>query len=213
MISANPSTSKTQKNLMAKGLNTKAVILDAALDLAGKEGLEGITIGTLADIVDMSKSGLFAHFGSREGLQVEVAREYYRRFEKTVFLPALSKPKGLPRLRHMINTWLEISISDKSSGCFFISGAIEFDDRPGEVRNELVRSVEDWRQAILRAIRESVQMGHLKKSTDAQALLFQIYSFVLGVHHDSRFLQNPKSIGLAKRLIKKIISDCQIPIK
>ena len=86
-----------------KGLVTKSLILGAALDIASKSGLEGITIGTLADTVSMSKSGVFAHFGSREELQVEVVKEYRQRFEDLVFRPALAKPKGLPRLLHMIS--------------------------------------------------------------------------------------------------------------
>ena len=192
-----------------KGLVTKALILSAALDIASKSGLEGITIGTLAETVSMSKSGVFAHFGSREDLQVEVVREYRQRFKELVFLPALSKSKGLPRLLHMLNAWLKMSTGADTSSCFFIAGAAEFDDRPGIVRDELKQSVEDWRAALLRAINESVASGHLKKTVDANALLFHVYSIVLGVHHDARFLQNTKSLALAKKLIKQIISDHQ----
>jgi len=188
-----------------KGLATKALILKAALEIASKAGLEGLTIGNIAETVKMSKSGVFAHFGSREELQVEVVRAYYRGFEELVFIPALSKPKGLPRLNQMISSWLQMSIGGDTSSCFFISGAAEYDDRPGIVRDELVRSVEDWRAAILRAIKESVVAGHLKKSVNADALLFQLYSIVLGVHHDSRFLGNPKSLAISKKLIKEIL--------
>ena len=193
-----------------KGSATKLLILNAALEIASKSGLEGITIGHLAENVGMSKSGVFAHFGSREELQIEVIRKYYQYFSELVFLPALNKPKGLPRLRHMIDAWLKISVGKNTSSCFFIAGAAEFDDRPGIVRDELVKSVEDWRSALLRAIKEAIAAGHLKKSVAPQEMLFHLYSIVLGVHHDSRFLQNPKSLALANKLIKDIFLSMQV---
>ena len=190
-----------------KGSATKLLILDAALEIASKSGLEGITIGHLAENVGMSKSGVFAHFGSREELQIEVIKKYYQYFSELVFLPALNKPKGLPRLRHMIDAWLKISVGKNTSSCFFIAGAAEFDDRPGIVRDELVKSVEDWRSALLRAIKEAIAAGHLKKSVTPQEMLFHLYSIVLGAHHDSRFLENPKSLALANKLIKDIFAS------
>jgi len=193
-----------------KGSVTKSVILQAALEIAIKSGLEGITIGHLAESVGMSKSGVFAHFGSREDLQIEVIRKYYEYFSEFVFAPALAKPKGLPRLRHMIDAWLKMSVGKDTSSCFFIAGAAEFDDRPGIVRDELVQSVEDWRSALLRAIKESVAAGHLKESVIPQEMLFQLYSIVLGAHHDSRFLQNPKSLTLANKLIKNVFLAHQV---
>lgn len=200
-------TRSTQTSSMSepkKGSVTKSMILQAALEIASNSGLEGITIGHLAESVGMSKSGVFAHFGSREELQIEVIRKYYEYFSEIVFVPALTKEKGLPRLRHMIDSWLKMSVGEDTSSCFFIAGAAEFDDRPGIVRDELIRSVEDWRSALLRAIKESIATGHLKKSVAPQEMLFQLYSIVLGAHHDSRFLQNPKSLALAKKLIKNV---------
>jgi len=190
-----------------KGAQTKNSIIEAALTIASKSGLEGLTIGNIAEAVKMSKSGVFAHFGSREELQVAVVREYYQRFQDLIFSPALLKPKGLPRLNYMIQSWIKMSIGDDSSSCFFIAGAVEFDDQPGIVRDELVRSVEDWRSAIRRAIKESIAAGHLKKSVNVDTLLFQLYSIALGVHHDSRFLDNPKCLTNANKLIKDILSS------
>lgn len=203
MLDTRPSQASSSPE-SKKGSATKSMILQVALDIASKSGLEGITIGHLADSVGMSKSGVFAHFGSREELQIEVIRKYYEYFSEIVFTPALAKPKGLPRLRHMIDAWLKISVGKNTSSCFFIAGAAEFDDRPGIVRDELVRSVEDWRSALLRAIKESVAAGHLKKTVVPQEMLFHIYSIVLGAHHDSRFLENPKSLAMANKLIKNI---------
>ena len=190
-----------------KGSATKTLILEAALAIASRSGLEGLTIGNLAEVVKMSKSGVFAHFGSREELQVEVVRSYHQKFQEVVFAPALLKPKGLPRLNQMIGSWLKMSSGGDTSRCFFISGAAEFDDCPGIVRDELLRSVEIWRAALLRAIKEAITEGHLKKSVNVEALLFQLYSIALGVHHDSRFLDNPKCLANANKLIKEILSS------
>ena len=128
---------------MRKGEQTRIAILDAALEMASRDGLEGLTIGSLAERMQMSKSGVFAHFGSREDLQVEVVREYHRRFERDVFFPSLSFDRGLPRLREMVFRWMEKRIQEEvSKGCIFISGAIEYDDRAeSPVREQLVASV------------------------------------------------------------------------
>ena len=207
MVQARVNFESTESAIPKKGLVTKSLILDAALEIASKSGLEGLTIGALADKVNMSKSGVFAHFGSREELQIEVVRAYHQSFQELIFYPALSKPKGLPRLNHMIGSWLKMSVGENTSSCFFIAGAAEFDDRPGIVRDELISSVQQWRSALLRAIEESIDVGHLRTKTDANALLFQIYSIVLGAHHDSRFLDNPKGLSMANKLIKQILSD------
>lgn len=207
MVQARVNSEAFSGDSLKKGSVTKSLILDAALEISSTAGLEGLTIGVLADKVGMSKSGVFAHFGSREELQVEVVRAYHQSFQELVFVPALLKPKGLARLNYMISAWLKMSVSEDTSSCFFISGAAEFDDRRGIVRDELVNSVQQWRAALLRAIKESIAVGHLQKKTDAQALLFQIYSIVLGAHHDSRFLDNPKGLSIANKLIKEILTS------
>ena len=192
---------------LSKGALTKAVIVDQALKIASHQGLEGLTVGLLAEALAMSKSGVFAHFGSREELQLAVVREYYRRFEAQVFQPALQEPKGLARLQKMINLWVQTSIQELSAGCIFISGAVEFDDRPGPVRDELVRSVQTWRAALRRAIEQAVEVGDLKKDCTPEAMLFQIYSYVQGLHHDARFLQISRSVDIATQSIQQTIDQ------
>ena len=135
-----------------KGQQTKAAIVDAALGLATQIGLEGLSIGALAEVTQMSKSGVFAHFGSREELQISVIREYHQRFEQEVFYPAMSEPRGLPRLRAMFANWMQRTSVELDSGCIYISGAVEFDDRPGPVRDALAWSVQTWHTAMKRAI-------------------------------------------------------------
>jgi AcrR family transcriptional regulator len=191
----------------SKGALTKAVIVDQALKIASHQGLEGLTVGLLAEALAMSKSGVFAHFGSREELQLAVVREYYRRFEAQVFQPALQEPQGLARLQKMINLWMQTSIQELSAGCIFISGAVEFDDRPGPVRDELVRSVQTWRAALKRAIEQAVEVGDLKKDCAPEAMLFQIYSYVQGLHHDARFLQISRSVDIAAQSIQQTIDQ------
>ena len=201
-------TSPTQESsAQTKGALTRAAILDVSLALAASKGLEGLTIGTIAERMRMSKSGIFAHFGSREELQVEVVREYIRRFESSIFQPALREPRGLPRLQRMLDLWMQSRIRELNSGCMFIAGAVEFDDFPGAVRDELANSVQIWRAALSRAIEQALEVGDLKKQCKPDLMLFQIYSFVLGLHHDVRFLKQPASIKLAQQSIQKVIDE------
>jgi AcrR family transcriptional regulator len=180
-----------------KGQQTKAAILDAALALAGQVGLEGLSIGALAEVAGMSKSGVFAHFGSREELQISVVREYHRRFEDEVFFPAMKAPRGLPRLRQLFANWILRTSVEIDSGCIYISGAVEFDDRPGPVRDALVESVRIWHAAVHRAIAGAKQAGHLKAQTDEDQLLMEIHGLILALHYEARFLRNPGCIPRA----------------
>src|SRR5512139_1923913 len=140
---------------MHKGQQTKLVIIDAALGLAAQIGLEGLSIGVLAEVTGMSKSGVFAHFGSREELQISVIREYFSRFEQEIFYPAMQVPRGLPRLKALFGNWMKRVTVEIQSGCIFISGAVEFDDRPGPVRDALASSVKTWLAAVHRAIAQA----------------------------------------------------------
>lgn len=195
---------------MRKGEQTRAAILDAALDLASRDGLEGLTIGNLAERMQMSKSGVFAHFGSREDLQVEVVREYQRRFENEVFFPSLREPRGLPRLRAMLKRWTEKRIQEVTTGCIYISGAVEYDDRPDSpVRAQLVFTVSAWRAALLRAISQAMQEKHLRPDTDPNLMLFELYSFTLGLHHDARFLHMAEAASLTWAALEKTIVSYQ----
>jgi AcrR family transcriptional regulator len=195
---------------MRKGEQTRAAILDAALDLAGRDGLEGLTIGLLAERMQMSKSGVFAHFGSREDLQAEVVREYHRRFEEEVFFPSLREPRGLPRLRAMLSRWFEKRIHEVTTGCIYISGAVEYDDRAdSQVREQLVASVTMWRAALLRAISQAIEEGHLRRDTDPLLMLFELYSVTLGLHHDGRFLHLPEAVDHAWAALDKLIVSYQ----
>ena len=191
---------------LLKGQQTKATIVDAALSLAAHIGLEGLSIGALADVAHMSKSGVFAHFGSREELQMSVVREYHARFEAEVFEPAMKAARGLPRLRAMFNNWMQRTSIEIDSGCIYISGAVEFDDRPGPVRDALSSSVRTWLAAMRRAVEQSKAEGHLSGNADEDQLLFEIHSLILGLHYEARFLKAAGSIARALRGFDNILA-------
>ncbi|MEJ7928418.1 TetR/AcrR family transcriptional regulator [Ramlibacter sp. AN1015] len=194
------STASAPKSQRAqhKGQATRAAILDAALGVAAHVGLEGLSIGALAEVAGMSKSGVFAHFGSREELQISVVREYHERFEAEVFRPALRAARGLPRLRALFSNWMKRSAVEIDAGCIYISGAVEFDDRPGPVRDALVESVNTWLDAIRRAITAARQEGHLRADTDVDQMLFEIHGLILALHYEARLLHQPGSVARAE---------------
>ncbi len=189
-----------------KGELTRAAIVDAALELAARDGLEGLTIGALAARMAMSKSGVFAHFGSREDLQVAVLKRYERCFVDDVLLPALGAPRGLPRLRAIFERWLARTAAEAERGCVWISAATEYDDRSGPVRDELVAMIRSWQRECTRAIEQAVAAGHLSSDVDPQDLLFAIYGIVLVVHHDARLLNSPDAVARARRAFDRVIS-------
>lgn len=199
----------TSTKFMRKGEMTRAAILDVALELASRDGLEGLTIGLLADKMNMSKSGVFAHFGSREDLQLEVLKLYHRRFEQEVFYPSIKEPRGLPRLRAMFAHWVSRVTVEIASGCIYISGAVEYDDRPGPIREALVAMVGAWQQALLRAAQQAIDSGHLKADTNAEQLVYEMYGLILAVHHDARFLRIPGTVERASVGFNRLIENYQ----
>ena len=203
-------TDSTPK-LMRKGELTRAAILDVALDLASRDGLEGLTIGLLADKMNMSKSGVFAHFGSREDLQIEVVKLYHHHFEQEVFYPSMKEPRGLPRLQAMFARWVKRVSVEIASGCIYISGAVEYDDRPGAIREELAGMVRAWKNALRRCVVQTIEMGHLSAETDPDQLVFEMYGLILALHHDARFLKLPGSVNRAEAGFERLIKSYTNP--
>ena len=185
--------------------------MDAALGLATQIGLDGLSIGALAEVMQMSKSGVFAHFGSREELQISVIREYHTRFEDEVFYPALLAPRGLPRLRALFGNWMKRTSVELDSGCIYISGAVEFDDRPGPVRDALASSVSTWLAALRRAVEMAVAEGHLRTDTDAAQVAFEVHALILALHYEVRFLRTPGSLQRAVRAFESIVERQSAP--
>jgi AcrR family transcriptional regulator len=189
-----------------KGEQTRAAILEAALELAARQGLEGLTIGTLAERMQMSKSGVFAHFGSREDLQISVLKEYERRFVDEVLVPSLRERRGLARLEAIFARWLELTTIEAARGCLWISGAAEYDDRPGAVRDELVAMVRSWHRELARALQQAVDSGELEPDTDISEMIFDLYGIILVLHHDARLLGNERAPERARRALERIIA-------
>ncbi len=196
---------------LQKGQQTKAVIVEAALGLATHIGLEGLSIGALADVTGMSKSGVFAHFGSREELQISVIREYHVRFEQEVFYPAMNAPRGVARLRAMFDHWMQRTSIEIDSGCIYISGAVEFDDRAGPVRDALASSVLTWLAAMKRAIEQAKELGQLRADVSPDQMLFEIHGLILALHYEARFLQTPGSIDRANAGFDNILARYGVP--
>ncbi len=200
----------TSTERKTKGEQTRAVIVEAALSLAAREGLEGLTRGSIAARTGMSKSGVFAHFGSREELQIATLREYHRRFEAQVFLPALKQPRGLRRLQTLFTLWVaHVSEVEIPQDCSYMSGAVDYDDRPGAVREELVSTIALWRAALHRAVTQAIQEKHLHFSTDPDQLVFEMYGIMLALHHDARLMRTEECVHRATRAFNRLIHDCQ----
>ena len=200
-----PDAGAPQRPLL-KGRQTRATILDAALALASHMGLEGLSIGALAEVTQMSKSGVFAHFGSREELQISVVRQYHEKFSEEVFEPAMAVQRGLPRLRALFDHWFKRVSIEIDAGCIYISGAVEFDDRPGPVRDALLSMVQTWQNALERAIRMAIAEGHLRADTDPQQMLFEVHGLILALHHDARFLRRPGADARARAGFENVLS-------
>jgi AcrR family transcriptional regulator len=176
-------------SVQSKGERTRAAILDQALRLVSKAGLDGLTIGTLADATGMSKSGLFAHFGSRDELLLAVLAHGQAQFGEVVFQSAMAKPRGLPRLRAMFVNWLNWTESaELPGGCPMIGGASEFDDKPGPVRDMLAGGQRTWIETLKRAVRQAVDERQLVADTDPEQIAFEMFGIALVVHHHRRLL-------------------------
>ena len=167
-----------------KRVTTRETILDHAYALARLEGLEGLSIGTLATDVGMSKSGVFAHFGSREELQLAVLDTGRQRFVNQVLQPALHQPRGLPRLRAIVANWFEWG-REHQNGCVLLSATSEYDGRDGALHDGVVQQQAGWRSELQKTITQAVELGHLRADTDADQLAFEIYALMLGLHHDA----------------------------
>ena len=164
-----------------KGAATRDTIIDRAYEIARLSGVEGLTIGPLAQAVGMSKSGVFAHFGSREDLQLAVLQVAAERFGEAVLAPALAQPRGLPRLRAIMRHWFDWGSCNEGS-CVLIASVSEFDDRPGPLRDEVLRNERRWQEVLQRATALAIECGHLRDG-DTTQYAFELYAIPLAVHH------------------------------
>lgn len=191
---------------MSKGEKTRAAILEAALEQASHAGFESLTIGSLAERTSMSKSGLFAHFGSREELQVAAVEATAARFTETVFLPALKAPRGLPRLRALFESWLDWTERSGLTGCPMQAAALEYDDRPGEVRDAVLAHYKRLEQELGRAVELAIEQKHLQASLDVEQFVFDMLGVIFAYYHNARLFRREEAKARARKSFERLIS-------
>ncbi|HZJ68007.1 MAG TPA: TetR/AcrR family transcriptional regulator [Kofleriaceae bacterium] len=189
---------------MAKGEQTRRAILARAFEIAKTSGLSGLSIGRLAEETGLSKSGLFAHFGSKEALCVAVVEEAAQQFVEFVMAPALQKPRGEPRIRALFERWVEWG--QQPGGCFFVSAVAELDDQPGPARDALVQACRDWLDALATAARITVTEGQFRADVDPDQFAFEVYSAMLGFHTYQKFLRAPASLSRARDALERLLT-------
>ncbi|EHR51449.1 transcriptional regulator [Saccharomonospora marina XMU15] len=193
---------------MGKGESTKQAILDEAAEIASRVGLQGLTIGTLAARTELSKSGLFAHFRSKESLQLDVLRHTRDRFVDVVVRPALATRRGEPRVRAFFEHWMRWCSGDVlSGGCLFTTAATEFDDRPGPVRDLLVSDERDLRDTIAQVCRTGVAEGHFRDDVDPHQFAQDLHGIVLAYIHSARLLDDPAARQRAGRAFETLLDS------
>ena len=194
---------------MSKGEETRQAILTRAFALANLTGLSGLSIGHLAEATGLSKSGLFAHFGSKEALEVAVVEEAVRQFVQAVMVPALREPRGEPRVRALFERWF--AWGDRPGGCFFVGASAELDDRPGPARDALVHSAKDWIDELANAARIAVTEGHFRADLDIAQFAFEEYGLMLGAHMYLRFLDHTDAVARARAAFDRLIEAARVP--
>lgn len=187
---------------------TRSTIVEEAVDVASTNGLEGLTIGTLAEQVGMSKSGLIRHFGTKEGLQLAALEAAIERFTAEVWEPVAGEPPGLTRLRAICASW--ISYLERGvfpGGCFLSSASLEFDDRPGPVRDEVAAAMERWLAALARDAEIARAAGELPPDTDPEQLAFELNAIFMGANWASRLLRDPDAFTRAESSFARLLGN------
>ena len=192
---------------MSKGEHTRAAILDAALAQASEGGFESLTIGSLAERAGLSKSGLFAHFGSREELQVAAIEAAAARFTETVFLPALKAKRGLPRLRALFDHWLDWTArGGLTHGCPMQAAAVEFDDRPGPVRDAVIEHFARLERELVRAVELAMGEAHLRADLDTGQFVFDMTGVIFAYYHNARLFEVDKAESRARVAFERLVA-------
>jgi AcrR family transcriptional regulator len=191
---------------MSKGPDTRRAILDQALRLASTGGLGQLSIGLLAGAAKMSKSGLFAHFRSKEQLQIEVLRAASDRFVAKVLAPALRAPRGEPRLEALFENWLAWDRDEFPGGCVFQAAAAELDDQTGPVRDYLVETQRDLQDSIAQIARAGIESRKFKSAVDPDQLAFDFMGILLAFHRMSRLLRDENAERRARRAFDDLLA-------
>jgi AcrR family transcriptional regulator len=191
---------------MAKGKETKMVILESGLDMASQLGLEGVSIGALAKKTNMSKSGLFAHFQSKENLQIEILDYAARVFSEDVIVPALATEGGISRIKALINNWIKWS-DNLTGGCIFVTASADYSDRPGKVRECLLRQQEDWIDCLCRIADSAIKVGDFREGIDCEQFAFDLYSLLLGFHLYDKLLDDSETRKRREIALERLLAN------
>jgi AcrR family transcriptional regulator len=209
-----PASTRTavRARAQSKGEQTREAILAHALGLATRIGFEGLTIGRLAEDLRMSKSGLFAHFRSKEALQLDILRMASGRMVDSVVKPALAAPRGEPRVRALFDRWLAWEQSPSlPGGCPFMAASFELDDRPGPVRDFVVQNLRDWMDTLAGAARIAVSEGHFRADLDCEQFAHDCQGIGLAFVHASRLMRDPKAHAHAATAFETLVRAARAP--
>lgn len=190
---------------MSKGQQTKAAILDEAVAIASRVGFNALTIGQLAESTGLSKSGLFAHFKSKEALQLETLERGRERFTDLVVRPTLAAPRGIRRVRALMDHWLVWETQALQGGCLFVTGSVEFDDQPGPMRDAVVRNQRDWGEFVATVAGTAVSEGDFRADLDTEQFAFALQGLTYAYHHSARLLHDPKALEHVKAALEQLI--------
>jgi len=191
---------------VTKGEETRAAILDQAVAIASEIGFTGLTIGKLAEQTGMSKSGLFAHFRSKEALQLETLERARERFTDLVIRPTLAAPRGERRVRALFDRWLEWETDALKGGCIFVTATAEFDDQPGPMRDAVLRSQQDWLDFVATVAGTAVAEGDFRPDLDTEQLAFTLQGLMLGYHHAARLMRDPRARDHTRSALDQLLT-------
>jgi AcrR family transcriptional regulator len=183
---------------VGKGEQTRLVVLEQATDIAARRGLAGLTIGNLASSAGMSKSGVYAHFRSKEELQLATLAHAREEFVDRVLRPALSEPRGEPRLRSFFERWVA-SCRDDMPACLYMASKAEFGDQPGRVQDQLARDYRDLLESIGLMVRAGITEGQFRPDADPAQFAQDLDGIVLAFFFAFRLLRDPAVEDRARR--------------
>lgn len=194
-----------------KGEATRNAIIARALQVACTDGLEHVSFGTVAEHVKMARSGVFAHFRSRDKLLLAILDLYDRQFRDTIFLPALRSPRGLPRLEAMFTRWARYCVNRTGGDCILLSASMAGLMESGPVRDKLTGMVLAWQEALCTCIGHAIDEGHLRTETDAAQLGYELYGVVLALHQQARLLGSAETIRHAEKAFERLVKSNRAP--
>jgi len=182
----------------------RTAILDRAMHVASVEGIEGLSLGRLAEALGTSKSGIQTLFGTKQELQLSIVAAASQVFERDVLLPAERRPAGLPRLRALMSAWIDY-LETFEGGCVFVAAASELDGRPGPVRDAVAGAVARADALVRRDIDLARRLGELPPDTDVDQLVFELHAMVLQANHDRQLLARTEALTRARTAVDRLL--------